>query len=76
MILAPKSGYIKIKCIKDHIMIDEVWGDCSVFKEKWYEAIEENNNYNVKFRGGLCPYPKSFFLTEAEIRDRKIDEII
>ena len=76
MILAPKFGYIRVKCIRSCKLIDEVWGDCSIYIDEWYDSIEQGNIFLVKFNIGLCPYPKSYFLTESEVRDKKIDDII
>ncbi len=87
MILAPKdeSLYTRVICIESNIFIDQVWGDCSLKEDDWYDALIEDGSFNnlvtkdwilVRFRGGLCPYERKFFKTESEIRNEKLKNVL
>ena len=85
MIIGPKDGYVKALCIKSQIFIDEVWGDCSVEKGKWYKVLVDHTmctdeHLMVGFGEypmiNLVPYKRSMFKTEAELRDEKLNNIL
>jgi len=76
MMLAPKSGYIKVLCIKSLSLLDVVWGDCSIHKGEWYDAIEDNEYFLIKFGKGVCPHSSNLFLTQEQIRDNRLSNLI
>lgn len=86
MILTSKGEeYTKVLCQITTEFIDPVWGDCSVTKGEWYDAIVKDGSYDnlvnsefilVRFENGLCSYKRSIFKTQSQIREQKIDSVI
>lgn len=84
MIGAPKDGYIKALCIEARIVIDEVWGDCSIKEGKWYQVLDNHHMCTdeylmVKFEKlgwpHIVPYERSMFKTESQLREEKLNKI-
>ena len=76
MMLAPKSGYIKVLCIESLSFKDVVWGDCSVYKGEWYDGIEDGGFFLIKFGTGVCPHSSHLFITQCQIRDNRLSNLI
>lgn len=87
MILAPKEEnlYTKVLCVENNILIDKVWGDCSVKEGEWYDALIEDYSFNnlvsndfilVRFGTGLSPHERKLFKTESEIIDQRMESVL
>lgn len=86
MILATKQEnlYTRVLCLQSETLIDKVWGDCSVKEGEWYTALVDKSRSDLvtdnlillRIKDRLCPYERSMFKTESQIRDEKIESII
>lgn len=76
MILAPKNKiYEKAICIKEF----EIPNTFKFIEGEWYQVYEDtilDDFYWVKDGKYVHPIYKKYLLTEAEIRDKKINELL
>lgn len=85
MVASKNSKFIEVVCIESQIFKDDVWGDCSIFKSRKYEMLDEKTCESkyidetwclIKINGGLCPYERKYFKLLSEIREDIINKIL